>query len=311
MNFYDILNIQRGASEQDIKKAYRKMSLKHHPDRGGSAEEFQKVNRAYEILSDPMKKRDYDMKMNSPFYNKNSNIFSDENEVGMGGDDIPDLFKMFFGGGGPINFADIAGFAGPGGMPGHPNVHIFHNGKPVFTKHTKPAAITKTISISLKSAYTGTNYPLEIERWFITNNVKKMERETVYLDIPPGVDNNEIIILENKGNVNHTGLKGDVKVYINIEPERNMMRDGLDLYVKKTISLKDSLTGFKFDVDHLNGKTYTVNNTTKIIRHGFKSVIPKMGMRRGDKIGNLVIDFEVEFPKNLSDEQKKKLKEIL
>ena len=96
MDLYGILGIKNTASKEEIKKAYRKASLKHHPDRGGNAEEFKKVNRAYEVLSDPMKKRDYDFKKNSNFYGGNSNIFN--NDVDAQSDSIPDLFKMFFGG---------------------------------------------------------------------------------------------------------------------------------------------------------------------------------------------------------------------
>ena len=78
MDLYGILGIKNTASKEEIKRAYRKASLKHHPDRGGNAEEFKKVNRAYEVLSDPMKKRDYDFKKNNNFYGGNSNIFNNE-----------------------------------------------------------------------------------------------------------------------------------------------------------------------------------------------------------------------------------------
>lgn len=316
MNYYDILNISKTASKEEIKKAYRKASLKHHPDRGGNTEEFQKVNRAYEVLSDPMKKRDYDMKMSNPFFRQDSNIFSSDNDMGgMGGvgpDDMPDIFKMFFGGGGPINLAEMAGFAGPGGMPGHPNVHIFHNGKPVFRKQMKPSPITKSIIISIANSYTGINYPLEIERWIVTNNIKKMEKETIYVDIPKGVDQNEIIMVEGKGNINENGMQGDVKVYINVENTHNFARNGLDLVYLKKITLKQALVGFKFDIEHLNGKTYTINNNNgKVICPGYKSIINGMGMQRGDKTGKLIIEFSLEFPKNLSEETRKKLNGIL
>ena len=190
MDMYNILDIDKNASKETIKKAYRKASLKHHPDRGGDSEEFKKINRAYEILSDPIKKREYDMKMNSPFYNNSSSIFANDNNINEG---VPDFFKMFFGGGGPIDLASMAGVGGPGGVNGHPNIHIFRNGKPVFTRNMKPTPITKTLKIKLADAYNGINLPLEIERWIIVDNIKKVEKETIYVDIPRGIDNNEII----------------------------------------------------------------------------------------------------------------------
>lgn len=308
MDMYNILDIDKNASKETIKKAYRKASLKHHPDRGGDSEEFKKINRAYEILSDPIKKREYDMKMNSPFYNNSKSMYSnDDNNEG-----VPDFFKMFFGGGGPIDLASMAGVGGPGGVNGHPNIHIFRNGEPVFRRETKPTPITKTIKIKLVDAYNGINLPLEVERWIIINNMKKVEQETIYIDIPKGIDNNEIILIEKKGNISENGLQGDVKVFINIEPSKHFERRGLDLIINKEISLKDSLVGFKFEIEHLNGKTYAINNTDgKIMEPGDKSIIDGMGMFRNNSKGRLIILFHIHFPKKLSKEQKEKLQEIL
>ena len=309
MDLYKILNINKNASKEAIKKAYRKASLKHHPDRGGNSEEFKKINRAYEVLGDPIKKKEYDMKMNSPFYNNSGSIFSNDGDMNEG---IPDFFKMFFGGSGPIDLASMAGVGGPGGMNGHPNIHIFRNGKPVFTRQMKPTPITKTLKIKLADAYNGINLPLEIERWIIVDNIKKVEKETIYVDIHQGIDNNEIIMIENKGNISDNGLQGDVKVFINIEPNKNFERRGLDLIINKEITLKDALTGFKFEIEHLNGKTYAINNTDgKIMEPGDKSVIDGMGMFRNNRKGRLIIIFHIHFPKKLSKEKKEKLRELL
>lgn len=310
MDLYKILAVDKNSSQEEIKKAYRKASMKHHPDRGGNAEEFKKINRAYEILGDEIKKNDYDMKSRSPFFNGN-NIFSSDEMGGEMGGEMPDFFKMFFGGG-PVDIGRMSGFAGPGGMNGHPNIHIFRNGKPVFRKTMKPAAISKTITIPLTDAYNGVKYPLEIERWIILNNMKKTENETIYVDIYKGIDSNEIIIVEGKGNINEHGMQGDIKIFIKIDNHKVMDRHGLNLVVNKDITLKDSLVGFKFDVTHLNGKTYTINNTNgKVINPGYKSVIENMGMKRGDQVGKLIVVFHVNFPKNLSGEQRKKLRDIL
>ena len=319
MELYKILNVKQTSSQEEIKKAYRKASMKHHPDRGGNAEEFKKINRAYEILGDEIKKNEYDMKSRTPFFNNGGNIFStDEMQGGMQGGmqgmdgEMPDFFKMFFGGGGPVDIGRMAGFSGPGGMSGHPNVHIFRNGKPVFRRQMKPPAISKTIAISLIDAYNGIKFPLEIERWIVLNNIKKIEKETIYVDIYKGIDSNEIIIVEDKGNINEHGLQGDIKIFIKIETHKIITSHGLNLVVNKDITLKDALVGFKFDVEHLNGKTYTINNTNgRVINPGYKSIIDNMGMLRGDQIGKLIVVFHVEFPKNLSEEQRKKLKEII
>lgn len=309
MDLYNILGIKSTASKEEIKKAYRKASLKHHPDRGGNAEEFKKVNRAYEVLSDPMKKRDYDFKKTNNFYGGgNTNIFSDVDQQ----DSMPDLFKMFFGGMpmglNPEMFANVEK---GGNFFGSPNFRVYKNGREVFSNmKTKPAAITKNIEIDLEAAYQGVNYPIEIERFIIDNNVKKIEKETIYIDIPRGVDSNEIIKIENKGNVNNNGIQGDIKVYIVVKKRVDIQRIGLNLIFKKTISLKEALTGFTFELKHLNGKRYNINNTS-IVKPGYQSMIKNMGMVRGDKVGSMIIEFDVEFPKILSDDQKEKLKNIL
>ena len=69
-------------------------------------------------------------------------------------------------------------------------------------------------------------------------------------------------------------------------------------------------TGFTFELEHLNGKKYKINNSS-VIKPGFQSIVSGMGMNRQDKVGRMIIEFDVDFPKNLSDDQKEKLKNIL
>ena len=80
----------------------------------------------------------------------------------------------------------------------------------------------------------------------------------------------------------------------------------------ETITLKEALCGFAFDIEHLNGKTYTINNNTgKIITPQFQKMIPQMGMKRGEQAGNLIINFKIKFPDDLTDNQRIQLSEIL
>ena len=90
------------------------------------------------------------------------------------------------------------------------------------------------------------------------------------------------------------------------------MRSGLDLIMEKTISLKDSLCGFNFDINYINGKSYTLNNSSgTIITPEYKKIIKSMGLRRGENVGNLVVIFHVKFPESLTEHQIIKLKELL
>ena len=145
---------------------------------------------------------------------------------------MDDIFKMFFNGRDPFNgnFFNNNEFGGP-------TVKIFHNGRPVNINRQirKPTPIIKTIEISLEEAFNGKNYALEIERWVINENIKKTERENIYVNIPKGIDNNEIIFIRNKGNIINENNKGDIKIFIKIKNNSIFKRNGLDLYVKKNI----------------------------------------------------------------------------
>ena len=123
---------------------------------------------------------------------------------------------------------------------------------------------------------------------------------------------NEILLLKEKGNVVNDDLKGDLKIFIKIENTTEFERKGLDLILKKTISLKDALCGFSFELKYVNGKVYTLNNNKgSIIPSGYIKTIPNMGLNREGHTGNLLIHFNVEFPEKLSEEQIKTLSEIL
>ena len=305
-DFYKILGITKNASKEEIKKSYRKLSMKHHPDRGGNKEMFQKINEAYQILGDERKKMSYDMQRENPL----GGIFGQQDMGNMDG-----LFKMFFGGQMPQ-------------MGEPPMVQIFKNGVPLNPNmnpnmnpnvNRKPPAIIKTIEISLKQAYSGVNYPLEIERWVKEENTRRVEREKIYINIPVGIDDGEIIILKNKGNISTNNVCGDIKLYIKVINKTEFTRDGLDLLINKKISLKDALLGFSFELEHISGKSYKINNTNgTIIKPYYKKTIQGLGMIRensNDKSknikGSLVIVFDVEFPRMLSQEQKDMLNKVL
>lgn len=304
MDYYNILGVDKKSTPDQIKKAYRKLSLQYHPDKKtGNAEKFKQINEAYQMLGDEEKKRMYDQQQENPF--AGGDFFGG----GGGGNPManqmnPDnLFKMFFGGGQhPFH----------GGMD-IPNVQMFRNGMPVdMSKFHKPPPIVKTIEIDFKSAYTGINMPIEIERWVLINNTKQFEKEKMYIPIPAGIDENEIIIMKGKGNYKNETLKGDIKIFIKIANNTELERDGLNLIYKKNLTLREALLGFTFTITHISGKTFNlVNDPGKVITPGFKKIAQGMGMKRENMKGDLIIYFNVIFPKNLSLEQVEKLKNIL
>jgi DnaJ-class molecular chaperone len=167
------------------------------------------------------------------------------------------------------------------------------------------------LKIEIQKAFIGCNEPVQIHRWIIQNDEKYLESETVYVSIPRGVDNGEIIVIKNKGNFGQN-MTGDVRVQIQITNNTDFNRNGLDLIVKKEITLKEALCGFKMEILYLNGKTLRLNNNGgNVIGPYSEKVISGMGFQRDNHKGNLIIKFNIKMPTKLSDEKIDKLREIL
>lgn len=305
VNYYEILGVEITATKDEIKKAYRSLQMKYHPDRNLGNNEVilmtQKINEAYEVLGDEQKRAEYDAMR----HHKHFNPFA--NNQGM---EVPldEIFKVFFSDmqeGSPFSFMS----SGSG-----PKINMFHNGHRVNIQQSmnKPIPIIKSLQITLNQVLTGALVPLEIERWILENGQKVFEKEVIYVEIPQGIDDNEIIILREKGNCISETCKGDIKITLLINNNSEFKRSGLDLILEKTITLKQSLCGFKFEINYPNGKTYTMNNNKgNIVPPHYKKVYQGMGIKRGEHTGDMIIAFIVAFPEFLSVEQIDKLDEIL
>lgn len=306
-NFYNILGVSENATKDEIKKAYRKLQMTYHPDKNPGNQEAismtQKINEAYETLSDDEKKQQYDMTRNNPFFSQGLHSHRPE--------DIPlnDIFNMMFG----ANPFSMPGMPGMPGMPPGAKIHIFHGGPMNFQQAmNKPIPIMKSLQITMEHVLNGASLPLEIERWILQPGSKVIEKETIYVDIPQGIDDNEMIILRDRGNVISEHCKGDIKINILIQNNTAFKRSGLDLILDKTITLKEALCGFSFELNYINGKSYTMNNNKgSIIPPEYKKVYPEMGLKRGEHKGNMIINFHVDFPTVLTTEQIDKLSAVL
>jgi DnaJ family protein B protein 4 len=316
-NHYEILGVSQDATENEIKKAYRKLSLLYHPDRNPSEEAKAKIleiNNAYEVLGDPQQKEGYDaeLRFGGPGFRRMDSM--DEFQ------DINQIFNMMFGGGGaPPGF--------PGGFPGGfhmggPEIRVFHSGgggggrafHTHFSQsfHSPPPPIETTVEITMEESYHGVSKEITLDRWKLANNVKTVENISFHVQIPPGIEDSEMILFQKNGNeVNEQ--RGDIHIRVKTVNKTAFRRMGLDLHYNKKIGLKDSLCGFSFEVPHLNGKLLSINNKSNpsIISPGSKKNIPKLGMTKGDQTGNMVIVFEVEFPSSLTPEQMEALAGIL
>lgn len=322
-DLYKILGIDKNATQDEIKKAYRALSLKWHPDRNpnntDATSTFQSISAAYEILGDENKRKQYDFSKN----NSNKNNF---NHFNFGPGHHPSGMQFPF----PFPFTDsnnphdelmkifssniFHNFNHPNNTMhnnSNSNTHYFTIGPngPIRVdinrqnQNIKPQPISRNIEITIDKAFSGCVIPVDITRWFIDGEIKKEEKETLYVTIPRGIDDNEIIIINDKGNSNKNDIKGDVKIQVKIKNDTIFKREGLDLILRKSISLKEALCGFSFNINFIDGRTFKINNNQgNVIYPNFKKIIPNMGMVRDNNIGNLVIFFDITFPENLSDD---------
>ena len=315
-SFYSILEVPETAGPDDIKKSYRRLSMLHHPDKNGNSQEskekIQKINEAYEVLGDAERKKEYDMMQNNPFLKMMGQGLNQNMNSGM--NPVDELFSSIFG----MPFMSSAGPGPDISFMGGPNIRVFHNGRPVQgfgpgfnPAFQKPPPIVQNINVPIDKILTGTTIPVDIERWIMENGLKVCEHETIYVTVPKGIDDNEIIMLKEKGNIMSETNKGDIKIFVKIENNTEFKRSGLDLILDKTITVKEALCGFSFELKYITGKVYTItNNSGNIISHGYKKLIPNMGLSRDNHTGNLLIQFDVKFPEKLSEEVLAALKEV-
>ena len=352
VDYYKILEINRDASPDDIKRSYRRLSLKYHPDKNSNdpqkTEKFKLITSAYQILSEVDKKAQYDMvnsaanfststinginrtnfmnmsdindddadginymnfmnnMANSPFINNMANspfmnnmTSSPMNEIYNEGHNIAEFMNMLF--------SQNKGLSTMNEMSNHQRQSKVQ----IPTMH-RPKSIKKTIEISLAQSFTGCVIPLEIHRWIMENNMRIQEIETLYINIPKGIDNNELIVIKQKGNCITEHLKGDVKVIITIKEHDLYKRDGLNLILQKSITFKESICGFSFTINHIDGRAYKINSESCfILANHNQKIIDNLGMERDEHRGNLLIVFTIIYPEKFTSEQIEKLNEIL
>ena len=325
-NHYEILGIQQNASDSEIKKAYRQLSLKYHPDRNGNSQEsialFQEISNANDTLSDPEKRKQYDFDLQH-----GEGAFQNHEQE----QDINNIINQMFGGGFP-GMPGMQGFPGMGFNMGGPNIRIVHNGRQMnmggmnmggfpggdpfvqFFQHiNRPPTIEKNIKITLEQSYFGGNHTVTIERQTIVNNIRSTEIISINITIPQGINDGEVIVLENQGHSANDSIRGDVRICFEIIKNDKFIRKGNDLYYQVNISLKEAICGFSITILHINGKTLSINNSTNptVIKPNYKKTVPNLGMIRDGQSGNLIIEFTIEFPDGYSSEAIDSLKDLL
>ena len=220
-DFYQVLEVDQKASQDDIKQSFRKLAMKHHPDRGGDQNKFKEINSAYETLNDPKRRAEYDA-------------------FRRGGPQVRFTTNGF-------NFEDIFN-RGPGFNP-------FSAFEEVFSQHRQPRNRDLNIRcvISLLDSFTGK----DLETSF---NMPSGKKQTVVISIPSGIQHGETIRYSGLGDDSISGCaRGNLNITVMVEPNEYYTRKHDDLYAVIEISPIDAMIGCQRTVVHINGSKTTID----------------------------------------------------
>jgi DnaJ-class molecular chaperone len=274
---YQTLGVAKSATPDEIKKAYRKLASQHHPDKGGDTKKFQEIQTAYDILSSPEKRSEYDNP--SPF---GQDPFGGWQQAGTG---VPPEFEEILRGFGGGAFGDIFG----------------RNARPV-----KNRTLNLQTSISLEDAYQG--------RELMTNiQLPSGRTQMLEVKIPAGIKHGTTLRLANVGDDSVGNIpRGDIHLTVHIQPHKIFQRENDDLRMTIDITCFDAILGKTIQFETIDGKTLETSvpagiqakQTLNIQGYGMPNISnPSMK-------GRLLIDINIIIPM-LSDSQKEDLKKII
>jgi curved DNA-binding protein len=290
-DYYKTLGVEKKASADEIKKAFRKLAVKYHPDRNPGDKEaedrFKEINEAYAVLSDPKKREEYDTYGSTGFHQQYSqeDIFRNFDfggtfrDMGMGGGE--DIFSRLFGGG-----------FGRGGRGGG-----FRAGPQKGGDHEME------VTVGFRDAAHGAEKQVAFRR--------DGQREELKVKIPAGVDNGSRIRIAGKGGPgSNGGPAGDLFLMVRVLPDPVFTRDGGDLFVERSIPFSAACLGTSLDVPTLEG-----DKRIKVpagIQPGTKIRLKGCGIKpiASNTKGDLYVKIGVRVPESLTASQKELIEEL-
>jgi len=288
-DYYKVLGVDKSASPEDIKKAFRKLAVKYHPDRNpgdkSAEDKFKELNEAYAVLSDPKKKEEYDTFGSSGFHKqytqedifRNFDFGGTFKDMGMG--DGEDIFSRLFG-------------FGKGGC------------NPFKSGPRKGADHEMETDISFRDAAQGCEKVIAFRRSGV--------REELKVRIPAGVDNGSRIRIAGKGAAGDGGgQSGDLYLIVRVLPDPVFTREGGDLFLERYIPFTGACLGISLDVPTLEG-----NRRIKVppgIQPGTKIRLKGCGIKTlsSNTKGDLYVKINIHVPESLNVEQKKLVEELV
>ena len=275
-DYYKILGVEKSASDGEIKKKYRKLAMKYHPDKTkgdkASEEKFKKISEAYAVLSDPEKRKEYDTYGSAGFQQR----YSQE-----------DIFKGF-------DFGDILKEFGFGNMGGGPSSRRGHHQPPA-----KGSDLIYELPLTLNEISTGATKTISLNHGGSTQQVS--------VKIPKGMIEGKKIRLPGKGEASrYGGPAGDLFIKSKTIPDKDFYVDGNDLNINREIKISEAITGTSVIVPTIDEKELSLKIPAGT-QHKTKMRLPGKGIphMKGSKKGDLFVHIQIVMPKELTDRQKK------
>ncbi|MBR3257338.1 DnaJ domain-containing protein [Candidatus Saccharibacteria bacterium] len=286
-DYYEVLGIGKTASDDEVKKAYRKLAVKYHPDKNPgnkeAEEKFKEATEAYEVLSDKQKRARYDQFGHAGVGADAGNPFSGGNPFGGGFDFSGQSFNFNFGGGG---LDDILGDI------------LFGGGRSGRRRAARGADYETQVVIDFKESIFGTTREI-----VVPNTSEKLK-----VKIPAGIDDGMAVRLAGKGGeAPKGGTSGDLYVRVRVKPDKNLTREGNIILSEIHVSMVDAALGCEANVETVDGPV------TMKVPAGTQSGTPfrlsghGVPMRRDGDRGPHIVNVIVDTPKNLSKKQKELL----
>lgn len=289
-DYYKTLGVDKNASKEDIKKAFRKLAHLYHPDKkGGDEAKFKEINEAYSVLSDDKKRAQYD---------SFGSGFSGGNGASGGWD-----FQGQGFGAGQWDFSQFSG--AQGGFEGFDLNDILGS---IFGGGSRRVRRGRDVSIDVDISFKDSIFGLDRK---VSINSKLVKQKEINIHIPAGIENGQMIRLSQFGEVVDGGVPGDLYVKIHVEKHPFFRKEGFNLLMDLSIKLSEALLGGERDVETLDGKIKLKIpvgvSQGEVLRVKGKGI--SMG---GNHRGDILIRIKIEMPKKLSKNSRnliEKLKE--
>lgn len=289
-NHYETLGVSKTATQDEIKKAYRKLASVNHPDKGGDTKKFQELQSAYDTLSDPQKRELYDAQQAGGGRHRFNFNVNGHDVGGMDGPDVADFFshlrQQFGGMGGANPFASHFASAQQRRAPGNPDVRI-------------------TLTVNLLDTFVEHEKELAV-------NIPNVKSETIKIKVPRGIQSGSVVRYPGLGSSQVANApRSDLYVQYIVNTPLNFEQHGIDLITPLTINCLEAITGCEKEVAGVDGRIFVIKIPPGV-QYGAKFGIPDQGAYTTDHPGRgkLIVSLQIYVPKELSEEQIENIKKI-